>query len=292
MNTCLTGRLLYLFLLAFPLVTLHAQGPTKIFVASTGNDASDGSRGSPKRTFQAAHDAVAAKGQIVVLDTAGYGPLTITKSLAVTVPPGVNGFVTVTGSADAITIATGSNDVVSLSGLIIEGGGTFNATGRGIHTTSVGTLTVENCTVRNFYRGLEIFATATAVVLIRDTVVRNVTYGCYLGVLSAGLASDATLTGCTVENAIYGVYVYVIGTAASNRVTVSRCVVSRCNFAVQTEGGASAQALLDDSTVTYASYCFFKQANQGTFFTRGNNTLAFVSNIINNNNAINTQPAF
>ncbi|MBV9126632.1 MAG: hypothetical protein JO117_00960, partial [Verrucomicrobia bacterium] len=74
-----------------PLATAaHAQS-TKIFVASYGNDASDGSRGSPKRNFQAAHDAVAAGGEIVVLDTAGYGALSITKSVAVTVPPGVNG---------------------------------------------------------------------------------------------------------------------------------------------------------------------------------------------------------
>lgn len=89
---CLTVTASLLLLLA-SVFTAQAQ-LTKIFVASFGNDANDGSRGAPKRNFQAAHDAVAAKGQIVVLDTAGYGALNITKSIEVTVPPGINGFAT------------------------------------------------------------------------------------------------------------------------------------------------------------------------------------------------------
>src|SRR3954471_2041691 len=95
----------------------------KIFVASYGNDANSGAPASPKRSFQAAHDAVAAGGQIVALDTAGYGALNITKSLAVTVPPGVSGFVSVTGNNTGILVNAGAGSVVSLRGLIVEGGG-------------------------------------------------------------------------------------------------------------------------------------------------------------------------
>src|SRR3954468_16799499 len=90
-------------LLALPLAAAHAA-PAKIFVASYGNDANSGSPTSPMRSFQAAHDAVAAGGQIVVLDTAGYGALNINKSISVTVPPGVNGFVTVSGNSNGIVI--------------------------------------------------------------------------------------------------------------------------------------------------------------------------------------------
>src|SRR3954469_4172564 len=82
-------------LLALPLAAAHAA-PAKIFVASYGNDANSGSPTSPMRSFQAAHDAVAAGGQIVVLDTAGYGALNINKSVSVFAPPGINGFITVT----------------------------------------------------------------------------------------------------------------------------------------------------------------------------------------------------
>ena len=108
------GPFLFLGFLACTPATLHAQLP-KIFVASFGNDANDGSRGNPKRNFQAAHDAVAAKGQIVVLDTAGYGPVNITKSIGIIVPLGVTGFITVTGNgAKAINIAAAVTDVITL----------------------------------------------------------------------------------------------------------------------------------------------------------------------------------
>src|SRR3954453_17605338 len=96
-----------LLILAAP-AAIDAATP-KIFVASFGNDANSGSPASPKRRFQAAHDAVAAGGQIVALDTAGYGALSITKSISVTVPPGINGFVSVNGSANGISINTAAS---------------------------------------------------------------------------------------------------------------------------------------------------------------------------------------
>src|SRR4051812_20833755 len=128
--------------------------PSKIFVASYGTDGNSGSPTSPKRAFQAAHDAVGAGGQIVVLDTAGYGALTITKSLAVTVPPGVNGFITVTGTNNGITINAGATGSVSLRGLIVEGGGAGN--GNGIRINSAANVAVEDCTVRNFANGIDV----------------------------------------------------------------------------------------------------------------------------------------
>jgi hypothetical protein len=73
MTTPLRIHIVYclaIILLTFAPGNIHAQA-TKIFVASYGNDANDGSRASPKRNFQPAHDAVAAGGEIVALDTAG-----------------------------------------------------------------------------------------------------------------------------------------------------------------------------------------------------------------------------
>src|SRR3954468_23311892 len=101
-------------LLVYGMPAALLAAPSKIFVASYGNDANSGSPASPKRSFQAAHSAVANPGQIVVLDTPGYGPLTITKSVAVTAPPGVNGFVSVTGTSNAIQILAAADAVVSL----------------------------------------------------------------------------------------------------------------------------------------------------------------------------------
>jgi hypothetical protein len=176
---------------------------TKIFVASYGNDVNDGSRGSPKRNFQAAHDAVAAGGQVVVLDTAGYGALKITKSLAITVPPGVNGFVTVTGTNNAITVAAGAGSVVSLRGLIIEGGGSRqsagNGPGFGLYVTSVGWLSVEDCAIRNFLDALPFIPTNTGRLAVHNTTVRNCRYGIDLQGVGGGDTS-AVISGCRLEN--------------------------------------------------------------------------------------------
>src|SRR4051812_26797345 len=116
MNTSQPAAVRFLCTSAIALIlsaraSLQAASP-KIFVASFGNDANSGSPASPKRGFQAAHDAVAASGQIVVLDTAGYGTLSITKSVTVTVPPGVNGFITAVGNSNGVTINTASGEIV------------------------------------------------------------------------------------------------------------------------------------------------------------------------------------
>ena len=222
---------------------------TKIFVASFGNDGNDGSRGSPKRNFQAAHNAVAAGGQIVVLDTAGYGQLTITKSLAITVPPGVNGFVTVTGTNDAITVAAGEGSVVSLRGLIIEGGGSRQSTGSGpgfgIHVTSVGWLTVEDCTIRNFLDALPFIPTNTGATLaMYNTSVRNCRYGIDAQGPAGSGSTRSVIVGCRLENlgdAIYAsgpdrAYVTIEDSVVSHAYTVihlykeGNVQVSNCRF--------------------------------------------------------------
>jgi hypothetical protein len=184
---------------------------TKIFVGSFGNDANDGSRGSPKRNFQAAHDAVAAGGQIVVLDTSGYGALNITKSIAVTVPPGVNGFITVPlGTTTAININASATDIVALRGLIIEGGANRASetpgTNYGIFATSVGVLTVEDCTIRNFYDGLFFFPSGNgASVNVFNTEVTNCRYGIDIEAPGAALIAGI-VTGCRIANNGAGLY--------------------------------------------------------------------------------------
>ena len=60
-----------------------AYAGQRAFIVSTGNDANAASGctpAAPCRSLQAAHNAVDAGGEIVALDTAGYGPLVVTKS--------------------------------------------------------------------------------------------------------------------------------------------------------------------------------------------------------------------
>jgi hypothetical protein len=55
---------------------------TRVFVAAQASDSNPCTFVSPCRTFQHAHDVVAAGGEIDVLDPAGYGTVTIAKASA------------------------------------------------------------------------------------------------------------------------------------------------------------------------------------------------------------------
>src|SRR5262245_53763163 len=67
-----------------------AAPPQRTFVASYGNDAWPCSLGQPCRGFQAAINAVAPGGEVVALDSAGYGAMEIHKSASIIVPSGVH----------------------------------------------------------------------------------------------------------------------------------------------------------------------------------------------------------
>jgi hypothetical protein len=267
----IVARALLLILLVLRPLALHAQAPPKIFVASFGNDANDGSRGSPKRNFQAAHDAVAGGGQIVVLDMAGYGALNITKSVGVTVPPGVNGFVTVSGGSDGITINAGYGSVVSLRGLIIEGGGS-NSGGTGV-SLAEGTLYLDDCIVRNFAVG--VFAgqgppSSVAFVVARGTQVRNCVYG-FLG-NAANCGVGVILTECAV-NGCSSFGVDAITSNVSNtfqQMTLTRCTLTANGTGIGSDGPFGT-VYVDTCTLSNNATGLATQFS-GKIVTRGNNT--------------------
>ena len=278
----IVARVLLLILLVLRPLALHAQTPTKIFVASFGNDANDGSRGSPKRNFQNAHDAIAAGGQIVVLDTAGYGALTITKSLAVTVPPGVNGFVTVTGSsANGITINATATGSVSLRGLIVEGpGGGGSNRGNGILVNSVGNLAIDDCTVRNFYEGIYVNSITATKCYFRRCTVRGCGYGLDVE-NNAGVAVTAIATGCRLEQSgNTGVYVIPLSNPAGSSadLTLIGCVIAGSNTGIF---GAHANALVR------VDNCRITGNNNGVTSSLGAQILSRGNNTLENNPANN-----
>ncbi len=247
-----------------------AQLP-KIFVVSTGNDASDGSRNAPKRNFQAAHDAVAANGQIVVLDTAGYGAVTITKSIAITVPPGVNGFVTVSGGGNGITINAATTDVVQLRGLIVEG----NGSGTGIRVSSLLTLEVADCTVRRFATGIDFAVTNSADLQIDNSVCRECSTG--LRVARPGVFNlRAFATHCRFLSNGNGAAAITTG---STVVEFANLVLTDCEIANNTSFGVSvsgplASARLDRCQVTNNFAGIGRPSADGVLGTLGNNTFA------------------
>src|SRR5262245_44821389 len=130
------------FLCAFQTAPAEAQG--RVFVAAQGLDSNPCTFAQPCRSFQRAHDVVAANGEIDVLDPAGYGAVTISKSISIQ----GHGFSGISAPAgDAITISAGANDRINLRGLLIDGVGTGSI---GIVFNSGGSLNIQDSVVRNF----------------------------------------------------------------------------------------------------------------------------------------------
>jgi hypothetical protein len=97
----------------------HAQA-TRTWVSGVGDDANPCSRTAPCKTFAGAISKTANGGEINCLDPAGFGALTITKSINIDCHAVSNGGVLVSGTP-GITVAAGPTDRVTLDGLDIFG---------------------------------------------------------------------------------------------------------------------------------------------------------------------------
>jgi hypothetical protein len=138
---------------------MPAQAQSRVFVAAQGSDGNPCTFAQPCRTFQHAHDAVAPKGEIDVLDPAGYGTVVITKSISIQ-GHGFSGVSVATGGT-AITINAGTT--VNLSGLIIEGAG-IGATG----------IAFENCVIRRLTgRGVDFHPNAHSNLTVSNILISD-----------------------------------------------------------------------------------------------------------------------
>ena len=82
----------------------------RVFVASYGTDSGTCSFSAPCRSLNFAYNAVLAGGEITMIDSAGFEPLTINKALTITSPAGVEAGITTPSGGNAITVSAGLND--------------------------------------------------------------------------------------------------------------------------------------------------------------------------------------
>ena len=134
--------------LACSLASTAAHARARVFVASYGNDENSCTFGSPCKTFQQAVNVVDAGGEVTAIDSAGFGPISIIKSVTITSPPGVEAGIVPTAGGDAIDITTAaSTDTIVLRGLTLQGGGTGRA---GIIAQTGGNIEIVDCAIRGF----------------------------------------------------------------------------------------------------------------------------------------------
>jgi hypothetical protein len=156
-----------LFIGSAPALGATAQ---RTFVASTGNDAHPCTLPSPCRGFSAAIAQTSPGGEVIVLDSAGYGPATIAKPVSIVAPAGIYAGVTVTGLG-GLTVNAGPDVAVVLRGLTINGqGGVVGISA----TLDVGArLHVENCVISGLGTGLKAAAVGSSSLFVTDTVIRE-----------------------------------------------------------------------------------------------------------------------
>jgi len=169
----------------------------RVFVASYGNDNNPCTFGSPCRTFQGAHDAVAAGGEITALDSAGFGVVNIDKSITITSPPGIEASIAAPAGAAAINILAGKNDVITIRGLTLNGAASAN---RGIDFSSGAKLAIIDCFITNYIQyGIYLHTSSTYTsVLISNTTVSEAAGGIVLSTVDLGI--DATFRGLVLDN--------------------------------------------------------------------------------------------
>ena len=166
-------------MLACSLLTAPAHARARVFVASYGNDANPCTFGSPCKTFQQAVNVVDTGGEVTAIDSAGFGPISITKAVTIISPAGVEAGIVPAAGEDAIDISASASSVVTLHGLTIDGGGGGVT---GISMTQAATLVIVNCIVRNFTSsGIALGPTSASNITVSDTIVAdNGGHGVYL----------------------------------------------------------------------------------------------------------------
>jgi hypothetical protein len=143
-------------------VAASAAGP-RLYIGSAGADGNPCTTAAPCRTLQYAVSAVDDGGEVIIIDSAGYGPVTIAKSVSVVAPAGVYAGITV--SSGAGVDVNGAGIRVLLEGLTITG---LGAGTTGVRLLAGTDLRLANCTI-SAMTGAGLVATATgAKVFVRD----------------------------------------------------------------------------------------------------------------------------
>ncbi|MBI3150338.1 MAG: right-handed parallel beta-helix repeat-containing protein [Betaproteobacteria bacterium] len=246
-----------------------AYAAQRTFVATSGNDANTASNCSntaPCRGFTAALTVTDTGGEIIVLTSGGYGPVTINKSVSIIAPEGIYAGISVF-SGDGITIATPGVAVV-LRGLSIN---RLGGSGYGIVMTAGDSLIVQNCTISNFtLDGL--YISTSARVRLLETLMRGNSRGAYMSGGATVLVSGSRFLDGTAQ----GLYASASGAGVVTKVEVSRSEASSNGldgFYAYASATGRIELNVKDSIAARNSHGVYAIASTGTALARVSNSL-------------------
>lgn len=244
-------RRIALLALGVGLVTpLLASAPasaqaTRTWVSGVGDDANPCSRTAPCKTFAGAISKTATTGEINCLDSAGYGTLTITKSITVKCQ-GVIGGVLASG-VPGFTVNLPAGGKAVLDGLDLEGlaggGGTNTAGTIGVRMIGAGDLKIMNTVIRDFAgNAVDCVGTAGArCVIINSQIINNLGGG--LNVAGAG---GATIVGVSINSTFDNNPSFGVAVTAPSALILDNNTFLGSAVAIQNTGGASVTTFVNN----------------------------------------------
>src|SRR5579871_475853 len=200
-----------------------AQGQNnRSFVATTGNDANNCTFSAYCRTFGRALAVTNSGGEIVVVNSGGYGPATINQPVVISAV-GIDAAITAT-SGDGITINTTGN--VTLNGLNLNGGGTGTD---GISVTQVGFLRLYDMQIQNFAHDCVLFTFAGGNLAIYDSKLNDCGHD--------GLELNAVGAHAYVHNTAFDNNTFAGADSAAGKITIADSSAHYNQFGFFANGG-------------------------------------------------------
>jgi Right handed beta helix region len=253
--------------------TVLAAPAQRTFVASNGSDVDPCSLSQPCRSFAAAIAKTSDAGEVTVLDSAGYGPVTIAQSVSIIAPEGIYAGVTVT-SGNGITV-NGAGIVVALRGFSINGqGGVTNA----VDFQQGAFLSIEGCEITKHVSGVMLEAPNSRV-SVQNAHIRNNSFaGIYMLGTAGGM--QVSIANSEIANNFAGVQASALGLVQAT-VAHSTLTNNERALVVLANPGGNASIFADGNTITYSETVFyFAGAGIRAIFTAGNNAAGYYTTLI------------
>lgn len=288
-NYRLTLRLLLLSVFILAASTLVQAQATRTWVSGVGDDVNPCSRTAPCKTFAGAISKTATNGEINCLDPAGYGAVTITKSITIDCED-TQGSILAAGTNGVIiniTAGTDSKKAVKLRGISINGA----ATGiNGIRVLAANVVVVEEVVIDGFTQhGISVeTSSGTPKISVDSTGIRsNAGNGINTFIIGGTVALD--VSNCRINNNSSGVNLSnnTKGSVSSSVVTGNTTGLQAANASLAVMSSAVSNNTTGITSGTGGSIRIMGNfiTNNGTGLSVSGGTLvSHISNVFQGNN--------
>ena len=209
----------------------------RTFVASYGSDANLCTLIAPCHTFAPAVVQTLEGGEVVVLDGAEFGPVTITQSISIIAPRAVHAGIAVASGTGIVINAPGKS--VRLEGISLEASGGAV----GVRVDDAELVLIERCTITGFSNAVSRASAAASKIFIHDTTIRDSGVGIYTDGATKTVVDHSRLE----KNSGAGMRV-----GSDSLVTIANSVIARNGthgVLIQPTAGTASTAIVGTSIV-------------------------------------------